>query len=76
MEWWIGAACITGGHAPSGKRPGDVKSLLFLVPPDANAKGGMHYGAERSTCTAHHHWWDRVYYFSDHMGNLQGDSRQ
>ena len=35
-----GAVCIDGGLAPSGKRPGDVKSLLFLVPPDANAKGG------------------------------------
>ena len=41
-----GAVCIDGGLAPSGKRPGDVKSLLFLVPPDANAKGGMHHGVK------------------------------
>ena len=38
-----GAVCIDGGLAPSGKRPGDVKSLLFLVPPDANAKGGTFF---------------------------------
>ena len=30
-------SAITGGLAPSGKRPGDVKILLFLVSPDANA---------------------------------------
>ena len=33
-------SAITGGLAPSGKRPGDVKILLFLVSPDANAEGG------------------------------------
>ena len=33
-------SAITCGLAPSGKRPGDVKILLFLVSPDANAEGG------------------------------------
>ena len=36
-------SAITGGLAPSGKRPGDVKILLFLVSPDANAEGGTVY---------------------------------
>ena len=66
-------SAITGGLAPSGKRPGDVKILLFLVSPDANAEGGMHHGVERCSAAVRHCWrhsWD---YISDRMGNLQRD---
>ena len=58
----------TGGHAPLGQAPGVVD---FFTSPDANAKGGMFYDAERSPAAARRYRRCSLCDVPDHMDDFQ-----